>query len=226
MVHSKQMDQYRFLLEEIGILDHGIPPDDIIEIPPEPQFYVEEYNETSFNSCVDTDYHLDHDQEISHRLNCKKKHRYSRKARFKSVVLQLVGASGETPDNVVKIIHQNLKPTVKSSKIWNRIWKLLKKNNFKGYYNRMPQLIKLTTGVKPMGVSYEAIQNILQDFDNFHYKFNNHLAEKWSRKYFPNLRFVALKLLSQHGITFPYKVPLVRTVRKKKYLESLYSEFF
>ena len=218
------MDQYRLLLESIGVFDHGIPQDLIS--PPSPPPFEPSFNESTFNSCRDNDYHLDYDQEVSHKLNCKKKHRYSRKARFKFILLQLIGVSGDTPRSVVRLIQNNLKLVkIKRSNIWNHVRMILKKNKLRVYYNRVPQLIKLTTGVKPVGVNYTKVQSILQDFDVFHYEFNNHLAEIWNRKYFPNLRFIALKLLAKHGITFPYKVTLVRTVRKKKYLEGLYSNF-
>lgn len=43
------------------------------------------------------------------------------------------------------------------------------------------------------------------------------------RKYFPNLRFVALKLLIKHGAVFDYDVPLLKTRRKLKVLEEAYS---
>jgi len=216
------MDPYRFLLEEIGIFDHNIPADIIVPPSPPPP---ELYNESTFNSCFNSEFHLDYEQEVSHRLNCKKKHRYSRKARFKHILLQLIGVAGDTPRSVVEIVHNGLKPKVKSTKIWNRVRDILKKHKLRNYYNRVPQLIKLVTSKKPLGVEYAAVQAILEDFSDFHYQFNNHLAERWSRKYFPNLRFIALKLLLKHGITFPYKVPLVRTTRKKKYLEGLYSQF-
>jgi hypothetical protein len=184
-----------------------------------------EYNESVFNSCENNDYHLDYDQEISHYMNCKKKHRYSRKARFKSILCQLIGVSGDTPSKIIKIVRTHLKPRTRRSSIWNQVRYALKRNNLSLFYNRIPLLIKLITGVKPDGVTYTAVQNILNDFNYFHYQFNNHLAYLWGRKYFPNLRFIALKLMQKHGITFPYKVPLVRTCRKKKYLEGLYAQF-
>jgi hypothetical protein len=216
------MDPYRLLLESIGVFDHGIPCD--IKPPATPPLALM-VNDSTFNSCVDSEFHLDYDQEISHYLNCKKKHRYSRKARFKSTLFQLIGVSGDTPSKIIKIVRNHLKPSVRRSSLWNQVRHALKQNNLSLFYNRIPLLIKLTIGLKPRGVTYDAVQKILNDFNFFHYQFNNHLAERWSRKYFPNLRFIALKLMQKHGITFPYKVPLVRTCRKKKYLEGLYAQF-
>lgn len=216
------MDQYVLLLEAIGIFDHGIEKDFV-----EPRVDDLETIFPDSNSCQYTDYHLDYSQEIDLMLNGKKKHRYSRKSRFKNVLLQLLGERGHTPARVINIIIQNLKlkPKLKKSNIWNAVRKILKKQKIMGFYNKIPHIIARTTGCKPKGVTYDRVQHILQDFSDLHYQFNNHLANRWSRKYFPNLRFVALKLMAKHGIVFPYHVPLVRTVRKRKYLESLYAEF-
>jgi hypothetical protein len=43
-----------------------------------------------------------------------------------------------------------------------------------------------------------------------------------TRKYFPNLRYVALRLLVDHGAVFEYDVPLLKTKRKLKGMEEIY----
>lgn len=48
------------------------------------------------------------------------------------------------------------------------------------------------------------------------------LLEKDSRKYFPNLRYVALRMLSEEGILFAYKIPWIRTKRKEKVMHDIF----
>lgn len=43
-----------------------------------------------------------------------------------------------------------------------------------------------------------------------------------TRKYFPNLRYVALRLLVDHGAVFEYDIPLLKTKRKLKGMDELY----
>lgn len=220
------MDVYRQMLEGIGIFDERL----VDEPPPPPPL-------SPCPSCTDelfwdvrdnlgSEFHLDYDQEISYAMNCKKLHRYSRKDRFKFILYQLLGMSGETPSSVVRIIKQQLPRKISKHKIWNEIRGILKKNNLRKYYNRIPGLInQISNSSRPIGINSEKIQAIILKFSDFDYQFNNHLRIHWDRHYFPNLRFIALKLIEQFGITFPYKAPLVRTSRKKKYLEKLFAEF-
>lgn len=215
------MDPYRLLLESIGIYDHDIPVDVVPEELPEE--YFEEY--WSDKDALNSDFHLDYDQEVDYHMNCKKLHRYSRKARFKFILFQLLGMSGTTPREVVRTVRRSLGKVVKTSRIWNRTRAILKKHRLRKYYNRIPQIIKLVSQKKPVGITSVKIQAILDDFFNLDYQFNNKLRGEWDRKYFPNLRFIALKLISKYDIHYPYHVPLIRTSRKKKYLENLFSQF-
>jgi hypothetical protein len=227
------MDQYRFLLEELGIVDHEIPPDDIVE----EETIIEEWGyPMEYRDRLDLDveealmweepeFHLDYDQEIHHSMNYKKKHRYSRKDRFRHTLYQLLGMSGETPKWLTKLVKSELGKRVKKQKIWNEIRIILKRHKLRRYYNRIPSLIKNVSGLKPMGTNSEKVSLILKTFFLFDYNFDNQLRSKWSRQYFPNLRFIALKLVAESGIKYPYHVPLIRTSRKKKYLEILYNDF-
>jgi len=53
-------------------------------------------------------------------------------------------------------------------------------------------------------------------------EFRSMKFEHSSRKYFPNLRYVALRLLVDHGAMFEYHVPLLKTKRKLKGMDELY----
>ena len=44
------------------------------------------------------------------------------------------------------------------------------------------------------------------------------------RKYFPNLRFICLKMLERHDAEFGFRIPLIRTPRKLKPLQDLWTQ--
>jgi Poxvirus Late Transcription Factor VLTF3 like len=226
------MDPFRLLLEECGIFDHGIPSDEIIPIVGVERLYLEDngdfYTEQDeFGGFVfpkQPQYGLDYDQEIDFMLNYKRKHRYSRKLRFKFILYQLLGMSGDVPKSVTSLVRKELKiqKNIRKQRIWNDIRTILKKHKLRKYYNRISSIIKEITGLKAIEINSEKIQLILDKFFKFDYLFDSQYRSQWSRKYFPNLRFVALKLIVSSGITFPYNVPLMRTARKRKYLEKLF----
>lgn len=221
------MDEYRYLLESIGIFDHNIPVDEKPPSPPpsEPSSDDGEYAFWDVRDNLNSEYMLDYSQEIEYSLNCKKLHRYSRKDRFRFILYQLLGISGDIPKSVVTIVRRGLGKKTNTSTIWNQVRLLLKQNKLRKYYNRIPQLIRHVVHKSPTGITYSRVASILEDFSNFDYQFDNNLRFKWDRRYFPNLRFVALKLIAKYEISFPYHVTLVRTSRKKKYLEKLYEQF-
>ena len=236
------MDPYRLLLQELGI-EHDIPPDET-PILERPAWYFNNLDSPCEFSCWDLptmlpdeeeeeeetyweepEYHLDYDQEQHHAMNYKKKHRYSRKDRFRLTLYQLLGMNGEIPKSVLHIIKIELGQKVKKQRIWNDIRAILKRHKLRRYYNRIPSIIKDISGHKPVGINSFRVSQILESFFKFDYHFNDHFKQEWNREYFPNLRFIALKLVKETGIEYPYHVPLIRTSRKKKYLENLFQEF-
>jgi hypothetical protein len=66
-------------------------------------------------------------------------------------------------------------------------------------------------------------REIVADFGRMHFMFNNGVCKKWGVAYFPNLRFVALKLLEKKGVTFEYRIPFIRTMSKRKPLEEMWA---
>lgn len=220
------MDPYRQLLESCGIFDHNIPKDPPPPPKPEPIQNLDQDDDDDEWETLEMQqqpiYALDYDQEIHFHLNCKRKHRYSRKDRFKHILFQLMGMTGDTPHHVVSLVRENLSKRVKKQKLWNEIRTILKRHNLRKFYNRISSIIKELTGLTPIGTNSSRIKGMIDDFYLFDYRFDQSLRSKWTRKYFPNLRFVALKLIESNGVKFPYHVPLMRTARKKKYLESLF----
>lgn len=148
-------------------------------------------------------------------------HRYCRKQRFTSTLHQLLGDKGKVPDWVVAIVKTYLKP----GDMWNHTRNILKHYKLRLYYNRIPyivQQITKTNSAKP--VHSDQYRAVMADFDRFCYLFDNH-KHSFKRKYFPNMRFMALKLIERHGIELNYSIPLTRTMRKRKDLEFIWNWF-
>lgn len=107
---------------------------------------------------------------------------------------------------------------------WEQIRKILKKEKLPRLYNQIPLIArKLGFGncieFEDFNKSYIGI---LKEFNRIHYKFN--LMKGDERKYFPNLRFVALKLVQKWGGKFNLKIPFIRTRRKFKILDKIINE--
>lgn len=71
-------------------------------------------------------------------------------------------------------------------------------------------------------------ENIVRDFkciDAWFVRGYDKWKAKWNRKYFPNLRYVALTLMEMHGYEYAYFVPKARTGRKRKVLGDICKDF-
>ncbi len=148
-------------------------------------------------------------------------HRYSRKTRFMTVLHHLLGDKGRVPDFVIAIIQTYMKPGDE----WNQVRRMLKHYKLSMYYNRIPYIIQQITKTNSASpVSADQYQGIVADFDRFLYWFEQH-KHQFERTYFPNMRFIALKLIQLHGVELNYPIPLVRTQRKLKQLEQLWDLF-
>jgi hypothetical protein len=109
---------------------------------------------------------------------------------------------------------------------WESVRKVLKQHKIARLYNQIPLIIrKLGFGncieFENFHSSYIAI---LKDFNHLHYKFN--LKKGTDRRYFPNLRFVALKLIEKHGGEFKIEIPFIRTRRKLGPLEKIINDCY
>ncbi len=164
---------------------------------------------------------LDFEEELTMLRN--KVHHYSRVDRFKSIMLQLLGENGALPNSVVKLVEGQIGKYVHSKhKIWNTIRKILKEHGMRRYYNRIPKIILALTGMKPTGFAEVDFHNLMREFEIMSNLFDKKYREKWKISYFPNLRYIALRMIQHVGIIYPYHVPLIRTKRKGKYLGGFY----
>ncbi len=168
-----------------------------------------------------TGFGLDFEDEL--RMLKHKVHRYSRVDRFKSIMLQLLGVNGALPNHVVDLVKADIGKYVNSKhKIWNTIRKILKTHELRKYYNRIPKIINELTSMTPSGTKEVDFHKLLREFSHMSNLFNNKYRQKWGVSYFPNLRYVALRMIQHVGIVYPYHVPLLRTKRKGKYLGKFY----
>ena len=95
-----------------------------------------------------------------------------------------------------------------------------------GYYNRIGQIIWKMVRLKIDFVKKDRVLEMIVD------EFRLMQFTHETRKYFPNLRYVALRLLVDHGAVFEYDVPLLKSLhlhllttlakRKLKGMDELY----
>lgn len=148
-------------------------------------------------------------------------HRYNRIERFNFTLSYLVGYKGTVPQKVLDAC-SDVEPNHKT--IWNDIKIILKKNKWNIYYNRISLIINslgLSITENMTNTIYEAI---LYDFLQMHNEFESSKKKKWNRRYFLNLKFVAMKLLDKYNIRFKVDIPLIKTQRKLKILNELWED--
>lgn len=227
------MDVYLQLLNEIGInIENTVEKIPEI-IQQEDLQYESQYDEFEWgydatgsalsgpaDSC--TSFVLSYNDEVLNNRN--KIHRYSRVSRFKNILLKIIGLSSRViPKCIIECIRiKIIDYNASNQKLWNTIRLILKNNGYNKYYNDIPEIIRLIKGIKPINNSNVNIATIIKDFKKIERAFDQY-SSKLDRKYFPNMRYMALKLSTKHGVQFPYHVPYTRTNRKKKYLDILYS---
>ena len=101
--------------------------------------------------------------------------------------------------------------------------RVLKKHGYKGYYNRIPSILK-RFGLGVCFCDYQAVESILREFGRISRKFD---VMVWvGRKYFPNLRWVALKMLELVGAKHEYRVPMILTKRKERVMEDIWEKIY
>ena len=161
------------------------------------------------------------DYKIEHSYDLTPIHRYSRLARFKTTLLRLVGEKTKIPDYIIVACKTYLKPDSKD--LWNDTRKILKCYKWSKYYDFIPAILCKLGYCRMLKISSAQIELILNDFkllvENFEQ--NKHL---YKRRYFPNIRFIVLKLLEYHNCLHDYPIPFVRTERKLQSLSLLWNE--
>ena len=164
-----------------------------------------------------TDYH--HNQTITFRPI----HRYSRIERFNFTLSYLVGYKGTVPQKVLDACC-HIEPNPKT--VWADIKSVLKENKWHIYYNRISLIIN-SLGLKiTENITNQIYEAILNDFQTLNNQFENGKKKEWNRRYFLNLKFVALKFLEKYNIKFRVDIPLIKTKRKLKVLNDLWDHIY
>tara|TARA_R110002126_G_scaffold78877_1_gene196178 strand:- start:112 stop:753 length:642 start_codon:yes stop_codon:yes gene_type:complete len=155
-----------------------------------------------------------------------KKHKYDRIERFETIVRYLCGG-GKIPLEVYEWFEENMfdhNPTT----MFATCQKLLRKKKWGRYTNRIPLIIEgfgySRVVVRPR-VGGVIVSNVFEKFRMMSVKFDGMPKTKeW--KYFPNMRYVALRLMQMNGVTFNYTLPLVKTPSKVAVLENKFDILF
>lgn len=159
-----------------------------------------------------TDYKMEQERYF------RKIHRYCRLSRFRTCLLNLLGERGKIPESVMGMVKAYLKPDSKDK--WNDARRILKAYKQRRYYDNIPMILKqLNYGRLFKSITTEQLEGIINDFKYLSVKFEE---TKTDRRYFPNIRFIVLKLLERHGLEQNYPIPLARTSRKLKTLNQLW----
>ncbi len=162
------------------------------------------------------------DYKLEQSYSQRKVHRYDRKARFTTTIRQLMGERGKVPIGVLGVIKGYFKI---HEPWWEQVRRILKHYKFRLYYNRIPLIIRYCTGqdiIDWKKCNRDFFTGIMEQFNDICYQFDLQ-KEEIGRKYFPCMRFIALKLLETNSIPLNYEIPRARTARKKKDLEELWN---
>ena len=149
-------------------------------------------------------------------------HKYHRHERFRFILGQLMGCSGHVPKQVLKAMDADALARLPADQVWDAVRSILKTHNWRIYYNRIPAILA-GLGLSRFKFSETSkFQDILHDFDLMDKIFDS-IKSQLGRTYFPNLRFIAVKLMRRHGLQPIIPIPLARTLRKMQGLEQVYT---
>lgn len=161
------------------------------------------------------------DYNYNSTMNFRPIHRYKRIERFTFTLAYLVGCKGTVPQ---KVLDACCDVPRNQASIWNDIKIILKKNKWNIYYNRIALIINYLGLPVTENMTNKVFEAIIYDFKQLNEKFERSKKKEWNRRYFLNLKFVALKLLQKHAIVFGVKIPLIKTQRKLKILNELWDD--
>lgn len=144
-------------------------------------------------------------------------HRYNRVERFSFTLAQLLGLKGDVDRTIIDTVR------VSGAADWNGVRAVLKENNLRRYYNRIPYILNCLGHPSPISIhtTNELYREIVDEFRVIQ---QNFLEDKGDRKYFPSLRYIAFKMLEERGADFDPAIMFVRTKRKEKALSSLWDK--
>jgi hypothetical protein len=156
-----------------------------------------------------------HDYSSSIERRVRPIHRYNRNERFVFTLSQLLGLRGDIDGEILAMCA--------GCKTWEDIRGTLQQNGKQRYYNRIPSIMNILRLPPPIEIEItnNLFLEIVSDFKKCqqNFKQTNLIFE---RKYFPSLRFIAIKLLQKHGAVFDPDIKFIRTRHKLKSLDILW----
>lgn len=164
----------------------------------------------------------DYEIEQERRGSLRPVHHYNRVERFEQILYQLIGCRGVVPRLIIVHI-QAVGFDPHPDRVWDSVRSILKKNQWSNYYNRIPVILDQLGFERRIdfGDSNQFVLELVNEFRRISARFEE-LKPTLVRCYFPNLRYVAFKLLVEHGAVFQYKIPFLRTPRKEKQMDELW----
>lgn len=156
-------------------------------------------------------------------LRKRKTHRYCRIARFKIILSQLMGFRGTVPAAVLQLIPQPLLLSTPHPQLWFAVRKILKQHKLSKYYNRIPCILRLrgVAGKHPPG-NAQKFARIMAEFAVLNAVFAK-IKKQLGRSYFPNLRYMAVRLMTEHRVVVTYPLPKTLTPARLADLNKVYA---
>jgi len=161
------------------------------------------------------------DWKFEQERNWRSVHRYSRIERFKTVLLDLVGGRGIIPKEVLDTV-KYWGIDEREKKMWNSVRRILRAYGWKKYYNKIPEILRCF-GAKQDEITSLQMEKVMLKFRGLSSRFDL-IKRKLSRTYFPDLRYIALRLLEEEGVQMSFEAVKLKTRRKLKEYEHVYSQ--
>jgi hypothetical protein len=182
------------------------------------------YGYKSYRVIESRDLNIVVDFKYSSACDLRPIHRYDRLLRFKNTLLNLIGERGKVPNHVLSMVKSFMKKDSKDP--WNACRKILKHFKQRKYYDNIPYILKHLKLFDTFKIGNDfCLEDILNIFKRFVVEFEKKKGE-YKRVYFPNMRYIALKLLKSFGIESSYKIPFARTARKNVLLDKIWDDLF
>ncbi len=164
-------------------------------------------------------------------------HRYSRVKRFETTLYQLLAVRGNVPlelileirlcgyDHHPEYIWESIRSCLKELKTVD----VQKKHDIiryktKIFYNRIPCIIR-ELGHYELKIDFKDkaafLVMIIEEFKRMSWAFDQLSCDY---TYFPNMRFICLKMLQYYGAGINFFIPIIRTKRKYKPLDDLWTK--
>lgn len=182
--------------------------------------FPENYGYTIYTVIESRELQLVTDFKTEQQYDLRPIHRYSRIARFKSTLYQLLGERGSVPPTVMAMVKAYLVPNDPDP--WNSTRWILKHFKQSQYYNRIPFILNNLLGKNSHPTTTpKQLDTIIAEYMAFALKFET-TKHSLGLRYFPNMRFIVFKLLQKHALFPNYPIPIIRTERKRRSLEKLW----